>query len=540
MSNDLDFGRLYKGEEYQIDIQIPYVGETFDSFELKFFTDSATTFDVPSTQYTVSSSTVNVNVNEHDLDVLADGVLRYYIEYVVNGVTTILCTNTMHYLKTPDGYSGQTAQDIYYEGYEAGLNAAGGEYADGYNEGVSVQKSRLSSIVITENNTYTRADGYSAVTVNVPQTGSTFIAQTKNYNLTSNGTTTITPDAGYDGITGGTITVDVPQTGHTDAEITAAYNSGYTAGEADGEVTGAAAQKALLATTAFTANGTYTRQNGWNQVNVNVPRQRLQSKTSVIYTINNGMTRKYFLPDAGYDGMISFDCYLYSYLQSPLNKFNFTIYFDDTLEVYQCFNVLVLYGSEAYDEIVEFKIDGVDCLRNPAVSFQKNTSHTFYLFGPNITPLLECFVTYWHSGGFSIVWDSWTEYGRVTPALYFTGIPMTYTSTTLTLDTDFVNGQVHFENVTELLLNGDMAYYSKDSLNFPNCTEIRLPDESAARFPNVLNYRNGDKFNLPQNGTLYAPDDEYITSWVNSEEEGATRFLFLLPDGWNVVPINPI
>lgn len=300
MSNDLDFGRLYKGEEYQIDIQIPYVGETFDSFELKFFTDSATTFDVPSTQYTIDSSTVTVNVNEHDLDVLADGVLRYYIEYVVNGVTTILCTNTMHYLKTPDGYSGQTAQDIYYEGYEAGLNAAGGEYADGYNEGVSVQKSRLSSIVITENNTYTRADGYSAVTVNVPQTGSTFIAQTKNYNITQNGNTSISPDLGYDGITGGTISVNVPQTGHTDAEITAAYNSGYTAGEAEGEVAGAAAQKALLVTTAITQNGVYTRENGYSSVNVQVPSSSpvLQNKTVTPTTSQQTVTK-----DTGYDGL---------------------------------------------------------------------------------------------------------------------------------------------------------------------------------------------------------------------------------------------
>lgn len=145
-------GRLFKGEEYDIDIKIPYSGETFDSFELKFFTDSATTFDVPSTQYTVSSSTVNVDVNEHDLDVLADGVLRYYIEYVVNGVTTILCTNTMHYLKAPDGYSGQTVEDIY--------NA-------GYNAGIAYQKSLLVATAITENGLYEREDGYSSINVDV-------------------------------------------------------------------------------------------------------------------------------------------------------------------------------------------------------------------------------------------------------------------------------------------------------------------------------------------------------------------------------------
>ena len=324
MSNNVELGRLYKGEDYEITIQIPYSGETFDSFELRLFTDNTTSFNVPFSQLRAEGNIIHVDINENDLDILKDGVLKYYMEYVVGGLENIICTNTLHYLKSPEGYSGQTVEDIYEEGYQAGIEAAGGDYTEGYNAGIDYQKSKLIGIEITSNGEYTRADGYSAVTVDVA--GGQCNMQSKDYSITQNGNTSISTDLGYDGITGGTISVNVPQTGHTDAEITAAYNSGYTAGEADGEVTGAAAQKALLATTAFTANGTYTRQNGWNQVNVNVPRQRLQSKTSVIYTINNGRTRQFFLPDVGYNGMSSFECYLFSYIQSPLNKFSFTIY----------------------------------------------------------------------------------------------------------------------------------------------------------------------------------------------------------------------
>lgn len=46
--------------------------------------------------------------------------------------------------------------------------------------------------------------------------------------------------------------------------VTEAYQSGITEGIAE--------QKALLSSTAITSNGTYTSENGWNSVNVNVPR----------------------------------------------------------------------------------------------------------------------------------------------------------------------------------------------------------------------------------------------------------------------------
>lgn len=133
--------------------------------------------------------------------------------------------------------------------------------------------------------------------------GSEAKLESKDYNLTANGSTTIRPSSGYDGISGGTIQVNVDMqpaynsgytegyasgytSGETDGYATG-YASGYTSGETDGyatgyasgetvgyasgETAGIAEQKALLTSTTITENGSYTRENGWNAITVDVP-----------------------------------------------------------------------------------------------------------------------------------------------------------------------------------------------------------------------------------------------------------------------------
>ena len=184
-------------------------------------------------------------------------------------------------------------QSGYTSGYTDGARSgSGSSYSDGYNDGIAYQKSLLASTAITSNGNYNRPDGYSSVSVNIPQTGQTQAynsGYTNGYNsgytdgveaasgssysqgytdgeaaqkaklvataVTSNGTYS-RPD-GYS-----SINVSVPQTGHTDAELQQAFNSGYSAG--------IAYQKGLLVSTAFTENGTYTRENGYGTVVVNV------------------------------------------------------------------------------------------------------------------------------------------------------------------------------------------------------------------------------------------------------------------------------
>ena len=99
-------------------------------------------------------------------------------------------------------------------------------YDNGYNEGEIAQKAKLTGITITENGTYSREDGYNEVVVEVPDLNG-------DYN------------EGYDA-------------GKVDG-----YDSGYTAGEVE--------QKSKLTNITISENGTYTREDGYNTVVVNVP-----------------------------------------------------------------------------------------------------------------------------------------------------------------------------------------------------------------------------------------------------------------------------
>ena len=114
-----------------------------------------------------------------------------------------------------DGYaSGRT--DGYGDGWQPGYNSG---YTDGYNSGMTVGYN----------------SGYSA------------------------GASASTGEAYNSGFTNG---YNSGYSAGQQAAQTTAYNSGYSAG--------IAYQKGLLVSTAFTQNGTYTRENGYSSVNVNV------------------------------------------------------------------------------------------------------------------------------------------------------------------------------------------------------------------------------------------------------------------------------
>lgn len=154
------------------------------------------------------------------------------------------------WIERNDGF-GATHKSSYQEGYE-----------DGYASGETHQKNLLTTTAFTENGEYQRENGWSGVTV------------------------------------------DVPQTGHTDQELEDAFESGYTSGQTD--------QKKLLATTAFTENGSYHRENGWSGVTVNIDTASTYnsgytsgytdgqgSLSSVTFTANTAVT----LSDGGYSAV---------------------------------------------------------------------------------------------------------------------------------------------------------------------------------------------------------------------------------------------
>lgn len=127
-----------------------------------------------------------------------------------------------------------------------------GAYNSGYTSGETHQKTLLSTVTLTQNGSYERADGYSAITVNVSgqepslvstavtangeyfpaqgydgfssvevnvPTGSTINNQDKSITITANTATTITYDNGYTGLERVTVNVNVPQTGASGTEI---------------------------------------------------------------------------------------------------------------------------------------------------------------------------------------------------------------------------------------------------------------------------------------------------------------------------------
>lgn len=196
------------------------------------------------------------------------------------------------------------------------INYGGDSYEQGVSDGKAEQaaadRAKLTTKNITENGSYEAPYGFSQVNVNVPTSGggdcseavSTAYAsgitegmreqrnlmETKN--ITSNGHYTR-----YDGWN--EINVNVPTSGGGDCSeaIATAYESGHTAGVQE--------TKAGMVSTAITANGHYTRYDGWNEINVNVPTSGggggCNLEAGVVNLIADGPTWITY-PLEGYDG----------------------------------------------------------------------------------------------------------------------------------------------------------------------------------------------------------------------------------------------
>lgn len=232
--------------EIRIETDVPQYPAVLQDKEVEYTENGSYTIHPDAGYDGLSSVAVDVLVPDNYDEGYADGKEDGINEQKAKLSTTSVTENGT-YTRT-DGYSAITVDVPQY---------TGGTYEEGYEDGETAQKAKLVSTAVTENGTYSKEDGYSSFTVNVPQ-GQDYEegyedgvadqkAKLSAITITENGDYNRTD--GYSGIT-----VNVPQ------------GQGYEEGYEDGE----AAQKAKLVSTAVTENGTYSKPDGYSSFTVNV------------------------------------------------------------------------------------------------------------------------------------------------------------------------------------------------------------------------------------------------------------------------------
>ena len=123
---------------------------------------------------------------------------------------------------------------------------------------------------------------YGTVTVNP------YVLDSSNAVITENG------DYAFESSADGLSRVDVS----VNFDTQPFYDEGYSAGESKGILEGIAQQKAKLDKTTFTSNGTYTREDGWNEVTVDTPVINNQDKV-----VDPSTNTQIITFDSGYTGI---------------------------------------------------------------------------------------------------------------------------------------------------------------------------------------------------------------------------------------------
>ena len=171
--------RVYKNEDITLTIPMDFETEP-NEFYLHVYTDNNTYVDIPFSAITIEEGVGTVVIESGGLDPLNDGVIRYELAYSEGDDDYVENRNTNMVLKTPSNYSGRTCDEMWEDGYQSGYTDGQGSqcdcstaYLSGITEGIRQQKAKLTTLTATSNMTYERNDGYKKVIVNVPQTGHT-------------------------------------------------------------------------------------------------------------------------------------------------------------------------------------------------------------------------------------------------------------------------------------------------------------------------------------------------------------------------------
>lgn len=265
--------------------------------------------------YVLDSSTVDSSTNSQTL-------IGQFGEVTINPYvldsSTLVATQNGEFVITSsaDGLSrvdvsvNIDTQSYYDQGYGVG-------YSTGEADGIAEQKAKLDSSTFTANGTYTREDGWNEITVDIDTIN--------NQNKTVDSSTKsqiVSPDQGYTGLgqvvvnpytldsstleitTNGQYTVTSTADGLSRVDVSVGidtqsyYDSGYSAGETAGIAEGIAQQKAKLDSSTFTENGTYTREDGWNSITVDINTVNNQNKT-----VDSSTNQQSVTYDSGYTGL---------------------------------------------------------------------------------------------------------------------------------------------------------------------------------------------------------------------------------------------
>ena len=191
--------RIYKESRYVLQLLIgkSYVAQ-YKDIKISFYTKNPSNQVMVDNGITIKRNIAEVMVESTLFDNLEEGLISYIVYGTKDGIPFIEERQSNYFLKTPldfkpttciledksvtpsmgernvdgyiiveegEGYDGLSRvvidpQTLYNEGVEAG-------YGQGKTDGVNEQKSKLESINITQNGTYTKEDGYNQIEVNV-------------------------------------------------------------------------------------------------------------------------------------------------------------------------------------------------------------------------------------------------------------------------------------------------------------------------------------------------------------------------------------
>ena len=226
-------GRVYKGDT--VTISVPFDVDDYSNLTITYSTIGDEKIVLTEDEVEIEDGFITHTFQGHDLDLLPDGVIYYTIECDVLGVPNVDSTNTNLYLKTPAGYSGKTADEIYQEGYEAGLEDCSGSSCNLQSKSVVVTADTQSvtpdqgydgmDSVFIDANTYAQEmfdrgydSGYEDAEEEYPR-----LQYQKNYTAITK-TDTIYPDRGYEAMK--RVNIDATPL------FNQAFQSGFTAGQA--------------------------------------------------------------------------------------------------------------------------------------------------------------------------------------------------------------------------------------------------------------------------------------------------------------------